>query len=251
VTPTVLYKHFDTYNALRERSVLLESALKFGSPLVFNDPFDCRVIWETTGGTDQAWINKIAEWNRKANPPLPEEQALAHAALLVANGQHRVPVDLHVLSEAHRKQLATALGVSCFVATRDSLLMWSHYSDKHRGFCLGFSTTGEPLRRAMPVQYVNSYPHVHVTASDEEQMQVMVFTKSDVWAYEHEWRVMLNTVGLVAYPEDALTEVIFGLNMSDADKAALRELVDQRHHQPMVFQAARASNAYGIVVEPL
>ena len=39
----------------------------------------------------------------------------------------------NVLKEMRKTVLA-----SCFGSTYDSLLMWSHYASKHKGFCLIF-----------------------------------------------------------------------------------------------------------------
>ena len=35
----------------------------------------------------------------------------------------------------------TALGVLCLSACDNSILMWSHYADEHKGFCIGFNNS--------------------------------------------------------------------------------------------------------------
>ena len=37
-----------------------------------------------------------------------------------------------------RDQLATNRGMGCFSADWHDPVIWAHYSDKHRGLCLGF-----------------------------------------------------------------------------------------------------------------
>lgn len=42
-------------------------------------------------------------------------------------------------------------GIACFSAKVDDLLMWSHYADGHRGFCLEFEGSYPPLSKALLV----------------------------------------------------------------------------------------------------
>src|SRR5258708_5261462 len=38
------------------------------------------------------------------------------------------------------------IGLLCFSSSWRESLMWSHYSDRHKGLCLGFDVTDESLR---------------------------------------------------------------------------------------------------------
>ena len=42
---------------------------------------------------------------------------------------------LQIISNQNR------LGIFCLSANCSSILSWSHYSDSHRGFCIGFDTS--------------------------------------------------------------------------------------------------------------
>jgi len=77
---------------------------------------------------------------------------------------------------------------------RDSLLMWGHYTDGHKGILIGFDADDEILaepskdRRLARVVYAKTRPsRPNIEDFTEEELY---FTKSDEWAYEREWRIL-------------------------------------------------------------
>lgn len=98
--------------------------------------------------------------------------------------------------EKTASEVVETYGLECFSRTWKSILMWSHYGDKHRGICLGFDVPDEITR---PVEYV---PDVQTVGSlmverrqdfDVEQGVKMIDrlcgAKYAGWFYEEEIRV--------------------------------------------------------------
>ena len=97
--------------------------------------------------------------------------------------------------------------VLCLSAVHDHILMWSHYADAHQGVVLGFQPrryfSRWSLAMAQPVQYSNDVP-VAVTLegyvawltgqgpkpSAGDSFWRSLYSKSIVWNYESEWRVI-------------------------------------------------------------
>jgi Protein of unknown function (DUF2971) len=97
--------------------------------------------------------------------------------------------------------------VLCLSASHDHILMWSHYADSHTGVVLGFEPRIVVGRRALataqPVLYSNDVP-VAVTLEEyvgwltgqgpkpggRDSFGRSLFSKSTVWAYENEWRIV-------------------------------------------------------------
>src|SRR3546814_7447189 len=54
--------------------------------------------------------------------------------------------------------------ISCFSSEADNLLMWSHYGDGLRGFCITFDeeaiTRGDTTGYVLDVAYLDAPPHV-------------------------------------------------------------------------------------------
>jgi hypothetical protein len=49
--------------------------------------------------------------------------------------------------EHTRLESFESYGVSCFSESWNSILMWSHYADRHKGICLGFDVPEERTHR--------------------------------------------------------------------------------------------------------
>jgi hypothetical protein len=49
-------------------------------------------------------------------------------------------------------------GVACFSAAADNLLLWAHYADGHRGFCLEFDTSDPVFEKIQRVGYTQEWP---------------------------------------------------------------------------------------------
>jgi len=91
-----------------------------------------------------------------------------------------------------------ARGLLCFSADWKNPVIWAHYSDKHRGLCLGFEIPeikDDPKSDAGYVKYVqhlSPFPFNFegmLEPEHESFARSALFTKFDHWAYENEIRV--------------------------------------------------------------
>jgi hypothetical protein len=88
--------------------------------------------------------------------------------------------------------------ISCLSEKRDSILMWSHYANNHKGFCIGYD-----FKKLLDLYKINMFP---VTYSKDffvidtwekfsnriNHMNIFMKaakTKSLEWSYEKEWRI--------------------------------------------------------------
>jgi hypothetical protein len=118
-------------------------------------------------------------------------------------------------------------GVACFSASWRDPVVWAHYSDKHRGLCLGFEVPeidGNPESdECHPVTYVPQplqFPADFADLPDSERfaiVQRVLFTKYKNWAYEEEIRLWAplqneeNGIHFLEFDEKLqLVEVILG-----------------------------------------
>jgi hypothetical protein len=84
-----------------------------------------------------------------------------------------------------RDELAKNRGVLCFSADWRDPVIWAHYSDKHRGLCLGFEI---PDRVCQRVEYVARRLQLP-TRPTIDDANALLFTKYENWRYEKEIRV--------------------------------------------------------------
>ena len=135
-------------------------------------------------------------------------------------------------------------GISCFAERYDNILMWSHYADKHTGFCVEYDMSKLKSQEAKlmlyPVIYSKKralFPLSMFDFSDVKNVKVSkdnlpyadiaesLLKKSDIWQYEEEWRIIhtLNNLEDQKLCEDIITSVYLGANISPDNEKIIRE----------------------------
>lgn len=217
--PQFLYK----YEGFSAQSLLnlKKQIIYFGSPLGFNDPYDCAITPNIIEPSDSELVELRSAYLSLKNPPrrLREEfdnfstTELRAVLMRAARAGFQQVVD-NFLSNC---------GVACFSERNDDLLMWSHYGGKYRGFCLEFDTSFEPFQKVSPVRYLHALPQLTLATAlldnDFRPVLELFCTKSDAWKYEREWRAIHNVANTqFCYLANALTGVYFG---PDIDQQSL------------------------------
>jgi hypothetical protein len=108
------------------------------------------------------------------------------------------PVIRHTFLQT-RDQLDEARGMLCFSASWSDPVIWAHYSDKHRGLCLGFKipkVKNDPetdeSRRVTYVTRPLKFPANFENLPEAKRLaivQKILFTKFVKWEYEKEIRI--------------------------------------------------------------
>ena len=142
-------------------------------------------------------------------------------------------------------------GICCLSEVRDSVLMWSHYADKHRGFCLEFSIADFyvelPGNKVIPspVHYTEQYPIAQII--EEVAVRETMLTKAKPWEYEKEWRIITpERTGLHPFPSRCLTGIIFGCRMLEKHKDMIREWCKNRRPAITYYEAQESEDSYSL-----
>lgn len=186
----VLYK----YRSLNKYTIinLAKEEMRVNSPKCFNDPYDCRVF-----------INNYELFNMwvRANKE-NDEGALFYSENPIANSE-RNNIALEEKVGWLRKRIYNHLDKSVFIAClseiNDSMLMWSHYADYHKGICIEYSL--EELNdiagiELVKVNYTHDISKLKYDYTQENAMKKFmdecIKTKDSCWDYEKEWRIIVH-----------------------------------------------------------
>lgn len=212
--PAKLYK-YQSYNA-QTLDNLKNRHIWFSKPVQFNDPFDCGINFSSKNIPNNIWkfvyMGAKAQWEAEQNQ---EKKKLTETYF-----QGNEPNE-KFKSEFSRFNFKEILeieirprGIACFSEHFDNILMWSHYANGHRGFCLEFDTSFDPFVKATNVNYSQKLPEFQRTDKGLDLLMILARTKSIGWSYEKEWRVF-HEEGNKEYGFDfaALTGVYFGCEM--------------------------------------
>jgi hypothetical protein len=199
--PFVYYK-FRPYSAdpiARERGwvreTLFDNRIRFSKASELNDPFEGRpslVPQHKDPAVQRAAIYAAVlddAHKEGLTGSAAERQAQFETALMLAPG---------IPSATHQRALEEVVNETFWIysvcATREPILMWSHYADGHKGIALHFDARVVPFDRVFEVQYSKDYPEFPFPSAESvastEAARALLYTKSDGWAYEQEYRAI-------------------------------------------------------------
>ena len=244
----------------------------------FNDPYDTLVRYDLEGV--EKWVNTVMNtetlaqmktwfaegWNlpNEVNHILTTEMT---DVLKVALSSIEDIKDFEGRIEETRKRMISMIEtyfpilsetskrystIACFSESIDSILMWSHYANSHKGFALEYDfrpTLEQPIKNVglFPVVYSEkrfdisdyiAWAFLRIIGFPAKMPDISAsiknaLWKSDVWAYEKEWRMIDST------PRDITDEkasainykpvaIYYGRHMSGDDKRQLHEVAKEK-----------------------
>lgn len=249
MTIAFLYK----YGRLNEHSEALFTTptIWFSAPAQLNDPFECRP-WLTFDGTPDQIVASLTRTLKRRHPELTHENAEAQAVSMFLSRRSDTP-DWERTRRGMIARFSESIGLYCLSRVNNSILMWSHYAQDHRGYCLQFEATEftPVFGRAQEVRYAEDLPVVNVFGPpSEDQVDQIFLTKFAGWSYEEEWRLIDHERGpsLREYPPELLKGVIFGLRMPSADRAKIGTWLKERPNPVRVLEAIQHERQFAIEV---
>jgi Protein of unknown function (DUF2971) len=172
---------------------------------------------------------------------------------------------LQELRDKQRQDLARETAIYSMSATREQILLWSHYAANHTGVCIHVDHTRPPFSIALPVIYSEDYPEVRVprTESDGDTYMKLLHTKASVWGYEQEYRlcriehapersrdIAMRWDGQVAFaPIDSFTAITLGARMPEECRSELIALAASRVPKLEVWQASIHESQYALMFD--
>lgn len=212
-----LYK----YRAAGEytEKIFTEHTIWFAHPECFEDINDCLA---NVKNLDRIGLNNLIERSSLSD----FEKAICKL------GAESYNVDMY--KEASNNITRKRIGIGCFCKTEKSDIMWSKYSDDHKGMCLQFDVLADPelFTLAKPVNYVDVLPEYNHFTDSNDIVNKVILTKTKDWQHEQEIRVVKGPSEMktkengqpFSFNPLALTKVIFGCKASNETINKYKEL---------------------------
>lgn len=234
--PDYLYK-FKNFNST-SLDILQKKEIFFSPASQLNDPFELKInifLGENSSDT-----------NTKNNFLLASKQKNIKSVNKELNKGLRENYYIFSVSE-----VANGAGLyGCESLTSEDILLFSHYSQSHAGFCIEFKTKSLPIEireNACKVNYSDRYPRLDLSLSENEintKNSQLLATKNRTWSYEREWRVLIdqndikkleqekalthaNNGIIVKIPDNAIHSVILGCKISKKNKEIIKEILEE------------------------
>jgi hypothetical protein len=156
----------------------------------------------------------------------------------------------NILSEYINSLIMSEFGISCFTNNPESLKMWSHYADSHKGVCLIFDEvklkTGiskQPNVSMNKIKYSNQLPFIELVKHDANEDSddyigireegPFLFNKLCSWIEEEETRLLINK-NFDLFPDrrlkfdsESLVGIIFGARIGIDNFETIKNLIKE------------------------
>jgi hypothetical protein len=238
------YRNWEDEN---HKNLLSKNQLFLASTKDFNDPFDCRIPANYTLINSEEKIDQYLQIlkNDYSAQLLQEGRNIEKEILIVKDKllneidtiQNTEEKNLYKLQDKH-------YGILSLSARWDSILMWSHYSDYHQGYCVGFWT--EQLIESnlfgaggyVDYNVDNDFPEISPLNRDIHQKSFLeTHSKSNDWYYEQEYRLIKLsfpephsiTSRIKTISDKCYAEILLGLNISPVGKLEIIEIAQRKN----------------------
>jgi hypothetical protein len=278
----IFYK-YTTANAAK--LILSNGTFRYSCPLLFNDPFDCQAGLHLDFNKDtfvSMFLDRVEELVISDSPPtfasfnryseatlmmrekypthgFPKKRVLEKMGPIVQLIADKI-IETHKAMRNNWEISFKRMRLFCFSELFDNILMWSHYSDYHRGVVLAMKVAetaeeDDPLWIAQPVKYIKkstplfSQNHIDeilgiIPSKYKSLFDVYAYAKYDVWEYEREWRVfdLTDTPDENQYEDNRfnfnkIAAIYFGCRCDERDINEIASIVKSRKKDVRLFKA--------------
>lgn len=190
-------------NDAKRIQTILDGEIHLSCPEVFNDLDDCRLQGIFTPDVDNQYYTKIRNCldilypEKQLNHSRLPEEALNELKRFFATFESKEnsiksKLDRNSIVRKIRDLVRKRTGVSCFFKDAPNHpLMWAHYADSHKGFCIEYEVDQEDS--LWPVNYTTEplQPSLYeLLLCPYETLIRILTTKSMEWQYEKEVRLI-------------------------------------------------------------
>lgn len=170
-------------------NVIKKGTIKFTCPKDFNDPFDCQPMSKVMRD-----VKKSDLYQR-----LVPDIELPPAKRIIVRNRLANLIESSITSGLVQEQVLNSIGVLSLSKIWNSVLMWSHYAEFHKGFVVGFKYVNteavdfiDPYNLfPVPVKYSEDrYVEHYNEQTSRSDAESSLLRKGISWEYEEEERVL-------------------------------------------------------------
>ena len=242
--PKIIYKYRDWSNDFHKKTII-NRELFFASPALFNDPIDCKipVAYYKLEEDSELALKYFEGYVAKTFPNENEIERQLRVQVFIKEGKFRDQRWLECTEQLEFKQLSEKFGILSLSKHKEKMLLWSHYAASHTGFCIGFKTdelflNKERFGRAGQVIYNEEFPIILPTECPYDQLIKQIYTKSNVWCYEDEYRVIKDPPNqTVEFTQNEVAEIIVGSGMKESEVKSVISICKCNFPETPIFKA--------------
>lgn len=287
--PHLFYKYMSFNTA---KIVLENQTLRWTTPATLNDPYDIQIdlrvdfnrekvmedalekIWLTyTGAIACAEGNRMKEvidLFREKLPGIPKKFFLERMTMGIKESFAVLDKNIGELNRFVRSALSTSK-ILCLTDSPTNQLMWAYYAESNKGVVLQFEQepgADSPYSTAKPVNYRAEIPSLFtedelsdflaglIVLDQQEKVNSLIYTKSDAWTHEREWRIYsgdgrnkLAPYEDIKFGKKELTAIILGCRMPEADRITISTIVKDNYPHAKILQTNTINHKFQLELQ--
>lgn len=252
------FKSFDTDGYYKE---ILNNILYFPSPNQLNDPFDCKIPTRYDLLSKNEYFKKAVNLEISLNPQLKRREIRKNAFEIAKKFRRENKKYPEQVIRRLANYVDNTLGIFSLSEKKDNILLWSHYADCHKGFCVEFDFF--MLKNLFDIEYINLHklcllenivyktelPIIHpVKNTEEERLRMAFLTKAKDWEYEAEWRIIYEKGSRkkeVISP-NIIKNIYFGILSSEENIKESVEILKISNPSMGIYKAIKKKDEFGL-----
>ncbi len=131
--------------------------------------------------------------------------------------------------------------VTCFSSYENSILMWSHYADSHKGICIGYIIDDKYCKENNVIfEKVKYKKHEFINKNPEEYeglLEDSFLIKNNEWCYENEYRMISYNMKKDKIEAPEIKEIIFGINTTKEEVELVKKILCDKNE--VLFKVVR------------
>ena len=201
------YIHQRMVNVEKWKFEAFEGLVYPSSPLYFNDPYDCEFCFQADTIDElldrkeyiQLLENRFPLKKEEKNRILYSDDIEKAMEIILRSHGGKLSDSLkNILQNGLNNcmnEIKDSIRVVCLSEVYNSMLMWSHYAQNHKGFCIEyeFDESNTFYKHLHPIIYTKeryTTSKRDMSNTNGKWIYKTICRKSDVWSYEKEWRIV-------------------------------------------------------------
>ncbi len=266
--------------------ILESNNVYFSKYTDFNDPFEFCTPFPNLGKMYQRAADEIDKLHKSKIFSTENHAYLIEICKKISTeGSKNLDKTHSIIRENLEK-----VGIYSLSEVNDEILMWSHYADNHRGFCIGFKDLHKnttPNTKPLPINYKSTftdlsdpelivqyfksmfYDYVNLSEKkwqekkdklskitknkDDQRCGISILTdKYEKWAYEREFRLIdEKNYGLRKINPECINSITFGLRTSQEDiNKIITTCIESNKNNINYFKIEKSKDSFKVIATP-
>lgn len=146
----------------------------------------------------------------------------------IVNDEAKANLLARIFESVAKKASNEHIGIYCFTQNKNSLPMWAHYANNHKGIMIEYDAENKVAQKAQPIIYKENLNDIVLSnKSDFKKLDTILYdsltVKHSSWSYENEYRIRGREGYRIDYDNNFITGIYFGMHCSNDEKQKVIE----------------------------